>query len=254
MHRDHRKLCIIDSSIAYVGSMNISSTHLRNAQLIPGWRDTGVRVTGKPVAELARVFLDSWIPELKGTEDGRPPIDGTPVIAAQSERLKRQLYQELIESLTQAKQRIWITTAYFVPTVRILLELTRASQRGVDVVILTTRTSDAPPVRWMRSLFYRKLIRAGVRIFEYTPNILHAKSALIDERAQVGSSNLNHRSLFYDRELDVTLSLPKTVEQLSTQFILDLASSHRVVQGEWSQRLWADQPLARFAQLFRTWL
>jgi cardiolipin synthase len=251
LHRNHRKLCLIDQKTAYLGSMNISDTHLDFSDR-SGSRDTGVRLTGTPLESLQHAFDRSWCPLGLGTPDHASSNEA--VVAADSVFQKRQVYRLLLEEISRAEKRVWFTTAYFAPTLAFMAELKRAALRGVDVVILTTSESDAPVVKWFRTVCYSQLLKSGVQIYEYLPAVLHAKTSLIDDHARVGSSNLNYRSFFSDREVDVTLTHSESLAQLSQQFIRDLEQSKRMNPADWTSRALGDRCLGRLARLFRHWL
>src|SRR5207249_2714190 len=104
-------------------------------------------------------------------------------------------YKNLLRRLSRCEKRVWITNAYFIPDAFLMKKLQDAAKRGIDVRILLPRKSDIAIMPLASSMFYNRLLRSGVRIFEYLPKILHSKILIIDDWMLIGSSNLNHRSL-----------------------------------------------------------
>lgn len=234
--RNHRKVCIIDTKIAYIGSMNISQCHLDQASGGENWRDTSVRLADLDLSELVNAFEHAWshrtLKERIRTIFQQVRQD--PIIRLNNNWHRRRiLYKSLLRKIAQSKQRIWITNAYFVPDNILLRRLKEAAQRGVDVRIVLPRKSDVMMMPWASATFYFSLLKAGVRIFEYQPSMLHAKSLLIDHWALIGSSNLNHRSLLHDLEADINLTQDHTKKKLAQLFLTDLKHSNEVSLTDW---------------------
>jgi cardiolipin synthase len=133
-----------------------------------------------------------------------------------------------LKVIRNARQRIWIASAYFVPNGQLLRALMSAAKRGVDVRILLPRISDVRFMPWVSRVFYESLIKYGVEVYEYSPRVLHAKMMLVDETAWIGSSNLNHRSLLHDTELDVVLKSAHIIDKLENCFRADFRLSRRI--------------------------
>lgn len=261
--RTHRKLCIIDGKTAWVGSLNISSTHCKSHAGPGAWRDTAARVRGEPVRDLIFGFEHAWsrshTPEGKRrwTESwskklsGRSKLQSPLVRMNYTARMRRRNMREFLIRLQTARRRIWITTPYLAPTPVVIRALTRAAQNGADVRILHPRKSDVFFMPWVASVYYRPLLKAGVRIFEYLPRFLHAKSAIIDDWSIVGTSNMNRRSWVHDLEVDVVLTHDHSRHELEEEFQADLRSSeeiHSPAQGltGWLGRL--------FTYLLKDWI
>ncbi|OFY99357.1 MAG: hypothetical protein A2Z97_14895 [Bdellovibrionales bacterium GWB1_52_6] len=226
--RNHRKLCILDHHRAWVGSMNISSSHLREFSGEGVWRDTGVCVEGAAVLYLEAAFEKAWRKargplqgvqreffQWTGVDKGRWPK----LIRLNDRRSRRKYYsRELLVRIGQAKRRVWLTTPYFVPSGPLIRALRTAAERDIDVRILVPRKPDLFFMKWVSTAFYSSLISSGVRFFEYLPSVLHAKTAVIDDWATVGSSNFNHRSLLHDLEVDVVVHQPESLVELENHF------------------------------------
>ncbi|MBU6153415.1 MAG: hypothetical protein KGP28_03845 [Bdellovibrionales bacterium] len=231
--RLHRKLWIIDHKVVFTGSFNVMG--------IPH-RDTGVRLEGGPVGLLSDAFERLW------SKDSRihpRRIRLGWVRLNENKKMRRANLQDLTRRIREAKSRIWITNAYFVPPFFMLRALCRAGLRGVDVQLLLPARPDHRFMKRMAEAFYQTLLLSGVRVFEFEESFLHAKTILIDEWAMVGSTNLNHRSLIHDLELDVVLHQPRSKEMLGEQFKEDLSKSreleYRSLKFSWFSRVlqWA---------------
>jgi len=234
--RDHRKVCLIDGKIAYVGSMNISKCHLSLAMGGDNWRDTGLRLEGTDLTDLYRAFDSAWdhLPITERVREAFRQVRRNPTIRSNHSRHRRRiLYKNLLRKMSICRHHIWITNAYFVPDNFLLKRLLEAARSGVDVRILLPRKSDVTIMPWASTAFYFNLLKAGVRIFEYLPGILHAKILLLDDWALIGSSNLNHRSLLHDLEVDILLSDPQSIQALEQQFLVDLQNSREISLARW---------------------
>ncbi|MBS0350041.1 MAG: cardiolipin synthase B [Proteobacteria bacterium] len=234
--RNHRKICLIDHRIGYVGSMNISKCHLSSVLGGDNWRDTSVRIEGADLSDLYRAFELAWdhLPITERVREAFRHVRRNPMVRSNHTRHRRRiLYKNLLRKMLTCRQHIWITNAYFVPDNFLLRRLQEAAKAGVDVRILLPKKSDVAMMPWASTAFYFNLLKAGVRIFEYMPGILHAKTLLLDDWALIGSSNLNHRSLLHDLEVDVLLSQPESIQILQKQFLIDLQNSREISLARW---------------------
>jgi cardiolipin synthase len=169
-------------------------------------------------------------------------------------RNRHFFYHDLLRRISQAKQRIWITSAYFVPDHRLINHLRFAAWAGVDVRILLTQKSDIFFMPWVASVFYPKLLQAGVKIYEFIPHFIHSKTMIIDDWAIVGSTNLNHRSLFHDLEVDLVLTHESTKASLQQEFLGKLSDTRVVTEETQPRRFWYQRLFVKFLLLFRQWM
>jgi cardiolipin synthase len=237
--RDHRKLLIIDGAVAFTGGLNLGDEYDAPAQSAggeSGWRDSQLALRGPVVRDLGAVFLESWYraggPELPWSRllDTEPPREGSlrcavlPDGPVYQRRATREL---LIASLDACTERACLTSPYFAPGRGVLDAMSRAADRGVrvELVVAGTRT-DHPLLRRGARGSLERLLRRGVRVFEYDAGVLHAKSAVFDGRlAVIGSSNLDRQSLQHNYEVNIVADegdLPVALEQL---FEVDVARS-----------------------------
>ena len=234
--RNHRKVCIIDEKIAYIGSLNICKHHLSKAENGDAWRDTSVRISGIYLPELNKAFEAAWYHRTikERLREIFRQVRKDPLIRLNYTRHRRRiLYKNLLRKIVHCKSRIWITNAYFVPDNFLLKRLKDAARAGVDVRILLPRKSDVAMMPWASSTFYDSLLKARVRIFEYLPSMLHAKSLILDDWMLIGSSNLNHRSLIHDLEADINISSEEAKKVLERQFLEDLKNSREIALDSW---------------------
>jgi cardiolipin synthase len=154
-------------------------------------------------------------------------------------------YLDLLVRMLAARERIWIENAYFVPDGSLIRVLRVAAESGVDVKIVVPAFSDVVFIPWIASAFHLGLLNAGVQVFEYTKSVLHAKTMIIDEWGLVGSSNLNHRSLLHDLEVDAVLTNAESCRSLREQFERDLLSCRRITLENWNQRPLVERLIGR---------
>lgn len=255
--RNHRKVCVIDDKIAYIGSFNISKVHLSQEEGGDNWRDTAVRIEGINLNELIRAFNSAW--EHNPIQERIQNIFRTnikhPIIRINNTRFRRRtLYRELLHRISQCKSKIWMTNAYFIPDNFLLKHLSEAANRGVDVRILLPKKSDIFFMPWASSIFYLFLLKTGVRVFEYLPSMLHAKSLILDDWMIVGSSNLNHRSLLHDLEVDVEIRDPEAKIKIEQAFLADLANSEELSVQQWYLRPRYQRIFGNFFLYLKYWI
>lgn len=248
--RNHRKTCIIDRRIIWIGSFNISQSHLPQEQGGQNWRDTAVRLEGMDTENLQNAFNSTW-------ENDRSLIPRQ-IFSASSIRLnhkhRRKLRMDTLRRMDRTSFRIWITNAYFVPSDLLLRYLKRAARRGVDVRILLPGTSDVFFMPLVSAMFYRNLLTAGVRIYEYEDGILHAKLMILDDWMTVGSTNIDYISLFRNLEVEAVVYLPETKKVLEDQFLHDLNRAEEIKIDDFPQYPWWKKLLGRLLLSLKRWL
>ena len=258
--RDHRKLMVVDGRIGFIGGVNISTVYSAGSSPLasvagsdgpsddavePGWRDTHVRVEGPIVAQLQRLFIAHWnrfsTCALRGA-NYFPPIApaGTrrvAVAACDAGRRRNPFYRALLAAINAANHRIWLTTAYLVPTRRLARALVRAARRGVDVQLLLPGKSDFwAPLQAGRS-HYGRLLRAGIRLHELHDTLLHAKTCVIDGLwTTVGSSNLDWRSFLHNAEANLVVLDAGLGREMEETFARDLERAREIDRAAWARR------------------
>jgi len=235
--RNHRKLLIVDRACFYLGGFNFHRECSRNTFGDLRWRDTHLRVEGSLVAQAITAFDEYDRPRRKRRRwrDLRT-ADGylIPSLGLARRFLLHRLYRFAFH---KARQRLWITTPYFVPPASLQRELIRAARRGVDVRVLVPRRIDIRIVQWASRAVYARLLKGGVRIYEYLPRMLHAKVAVIDDGwATVGTANLDYRSLFINDELVLVITQKRICEEIAQHFLKDLEFAEEVTGEKWAKR------------------
>lgn len=256
--RNHRKVCIIDKKIVYVGSANISICHLNKEQGGENWRDTVVRLLHANITDLQQAFNAAWkhVP-IQGRIHGmfKHIADTNPRFRLNNTRHRRRvLHKNLLQRLAECKKRVWITNAYFVPDNFLLKKLNDLARSGIDVRILLPQKSDIFIMPWASYAFYESLLKSGVRIFEYLPSILHAKTLILDDWFIVGSSNMNHRSLLHDLEVDVSIQSKTCKHALVEQFLYDLTQAKEVHLQNWHKRALFQRIIGRLMLYIKYWI
>ena len=238
VRRNHRKLVTVDGRVAFVSGLCIGLVWQgQPARGLEPWRDTGVEIMGPAVAHAEASFAESWRLAGGSAADVLLMMPPTPEEAGSvylrlipTEPFTGNLLRLDLFIASLARERLWITDAYFISTGPYLEALKRAAHDGVDVRLLLPKNSD---VNWTvpvsRSL-YRPLLEAGVRIFEWNGTMIHAKTAIADSRwGRVGSTNLNLNSWIGNWEMDVAIEDASVSRTLEAHFEEDLGRSTEIV-------------------------
>ena len=241
--RDHRKILVADGRAAFTGGMNIGDEYGSSLSAHGGpWRDTHVEIEGPAAWGMAIVFTEAW--HAAGgspivLEPLAPETGGVAILVLDSRPFRGtdEITSVLAAIAGGARRRLWITNAYFAPRWRAIVRLGEAAGRGVDVRILLPGRSDVPLVRHAGHGYYAALLERGVRIFEYQPAVLHAKTLVADDFVSVaGSSNLDFRSFHINAECNVVMLDAETGRVFSEQFERDLEQSVEVTPAIWNRR------------------
>ena len=276
--RDHRKMMVVDGRIGFIGGVNISSVYSagssplaamagsgpdRGGDAKPGWRDTHMRVEGPVVAQMQRLFMRQWSRQssiaLRGTNYFPPlaPVGTRRVALAACDagRRRNPFYRALLSALDASQHRIFLTTAYLVPTRRLMRSLVRAARRGVEVRLLLPGVSDFwAPLQAGRS-HYTRLLRAGIHLHELHDTLLHAKTCVIDGVwTTVGSSNLDWRSFLHNAEANLVVLDAGLGQEMEDVFMADVARSKEIEAAEWKKRGWRQRVVETIARRFEFFL
>lgn len=246
-HRTHRKVLIVDEAVGYSGGVGIADEWKGDAKDEHEWRDTHFRFEGPIVDGLRAAFLDNWAetdPVLYEAGVDRFPEQPqagqavTMCIRGASETGWSDVATLMRTLLQMAEDHVRITTAYFVPDEELISRLCDAADRGVDVDILIPGPfADKRVVQLAAETSYARLLEHGVSIWNYQPTMLHAKIMTVDGHvANIGSANLNRRSLSFDEEIDIVALDPDLVAILDDHFEEDLTRSVRLRQRRWEGR------------------
>ena len=216
-HRDHRKIVVVDGNTAYTGGINLADEYINEEERFGYWKDAALRTEGAAVWNFTVMFLDHWNAFRPSEEDYAPFMPQAEALSAQSdgviqpygdspldeEALAETVYLNIIN---QAQRYVYIYTPYFAVGETMLEALKAAAKRGVDVRLVLPGIPDKKLIFRLTRSYYVPLLRAGVRIYEFTPGFLHAKCYVSDDRAAVvGSINMDYRSLFLHFECGALL-------------------------------------------------
>ncbi len=248
-HRDHRKLLLVDQRLAYVGGTGSTDEFWLPDEPRSPWHEVMVEMEGPLVGDWQQLFEQLWLARFSWRPSHQPAALSLPECPPAGIGLGRVAYADaaqhrdillsLLRALRGAKQRVWLATPYFLPTWKIRRALRRAAARGVEVrLLLAGRHTDHPPVRFAGQRYYPKLLRAGVRIFEYQPRFLHLKMVLVDDWVSVGSCNFDHWNLRFNLDANVEALDPDFTQAVTASFIEDFGVSREITLDDWRQRPW----------------
>jgi len=241
--RDHRKLMVIDQQVAFVGGTGLSDHYWQSSQPGCPWHDVMVRVEGPVVQDLLSLYNALW---KRCTGCSLPPgahadADGDVRVrvATSHGMYQQEIKVSFLHRVNRAQDKVWLTTAYFLPSFSVRMALRRAAKRGVDVrLIIAGPHTDQPWVFHASKRYYRRLLKAGVCIYEYQPRFLHAKMAVVDDWSSLGSCNLDHWNLRWNLEANIEVDDPDFVARLELLMQQDIQHSHEITPQEWARRPW----------------
>ena len=209
-NRDHRKICVIDGKVGYCGGINLADEYINKIDRFGVWKDTAIKITGDAVFSLTFMFLQTWnsieddneeyiryyIPNNEVRNDSLVvPYGSDPTY---KETIGENVY---IKILSQAKDYVYLTTPYLIIDDRMTNALILAAKSGIDVRIITPGIFDKKMVSWITQSSYKRLLEAGIRIFEYTKGFVHAKQYVCDDMISVvGTINMDYRSFYHHYE------------------------------------------------------
>ena len=260
-HRTHRKLLIVDGRVGFSGGVGIADNWLGDADSTDHWRDTVARVEGPVVTQMQFAFMDNWVKsrgELLTGLDYFPEVERagnqvTQVIKSSPSEGSSTVKLLYIISIVSATKSIYISNAYFVPDRDTIRALEGAVRRGVDVrAIVPGDKTDVPIVRQASRVHYELLLRRGIRIFEYQPTMMHAKTMVADGMwSTIGSSNFDDRSFRLNDEVNVNVYDAATAKRMEEIFFEDLARSREITLRKWFKRGTFDRVKEKIANVLR---
>ena len=246
-HRNHRRVVVVDGRVGFTGGIGVGEPWTGNGRQPGHWRQTDVQLEGPVVRVLQAAFAETWretTGRLLGGDEYFPPIPPRGSLAVQAvpsspARGATEAYMLFLLAIDAARSSIALTNPYFVPDDGITRALVRAAERGVDVSIITAGVAGSNLDRLMRvasRVHFPKALRAGVKIYEYQPAYLHAKTVVIDRHwVSIGSINIDNRSFALNSELNVTVLDRGLAAKMMKVFEQDLAHSRRVPPGDWKE-------------------
>ncbi|MCR5486585.1 MAG: cardiolipin synthase [Lachnospiraceae bacterium] len=234
-NRDHRKIMVIDGRIAYSGGVNLADEYINEKKLFGRWKDIGFRITGDAVGSYTYMFAEFWNAFSKekidkeeissGAQPQAPDADNGFILPyydspMRNEHTSNVLYTEL---LSLATDFVWFYTPYLMLGDALFDAMIRAAERGVDVRIIMPGIPDKKMVYRLSRSYYPDLLKAGVRIYEYTPGFVHAKAVIVDDKvACIGTVNLDYRSLFLHFECNSVFYKADIIPALKEDYLATL--------------------------------
>ncbi len=293
--RSHRKLLVVDGTVAFTGGINITDEYASPSPVAgssgtgngqkAGWRDTHIKVQGPAVAEFQRAFLEHW-EAAKGPVEMAPeyfpnnaakgsnlvrvvtnhgadllrltlgiPEDAAKKLLQQNNDGRNGVYATYLTAIREAKQQIWITQAYFAPSDEFLDLLKQAAKRGVDVRVLVPGVADVGLLPIVARNYYDEMLSAGIRLFEYQPVMIHAKTAVVDHVwSTVGSSNLDFRSFIHNDEANAVIIGKAFATEMDRLYTEDLQLSKEITLEAWRERPLGERLKEKSAALIKFWI
>lgn len=253
--RDHRKILVIDGSVAFIGGINIGKEYAGERYEGGRWRDTHAMIEGPAVRDIQFFFMENWFRNGGAIMNSRLYFPDLPemgdlllmIICTRSRKKVRPVYESYISAIRNARHSIYITNAYFIPDGRIYRTLVRAAERGVDVKLLLPGKSDVPFVKYASRYLYKKYMKRGIRIFEYSDSILHAKTAVVDGVwSTIGSSNMDRRSFRRNLEMNAVILDQGFGDLMEEIFLKDIEKSGEITLPLFEKR--------SFIEFFFEWI
>ncbi len=244
-HRNHRRVLVVDGRIGFTGGTGIGDTWTGDGRHEGHWRQTDVRVEGPIVRALQAAFVEDWREAttlLLGGDAYFPPLEPRGDLAIQSVKSSpasgaTEAYLLFLLAIESARKSVKITNPYFVPDDRMSRALGDAARRGVDVTLITAGAVQGTQNRVVRQAsqaHYGRVLEAGVKIHEYGPAMLHAKTMVVDDQwVSIGSANLDNASFALNNELNVAFMDPRLARVLTGIFDDDLKFTTPVTLEEW---------------------
>ena len=242
--RNHRKICIIDGTVGYIGGMNVADRYIDGGKKFDMWRDNHARIEGPAVASLQYSFAIDW--SFMGQELITDPLprpvsfdDGVGVQLLSSGPTAQwpNIAFQFIRVIAAAKHRVYLYTPYFLPTEALLKALQTAALAGVDVRVLMPRRSDSMMLNEASRSYVSECLRSGIKFYLYTAGMMHAKTLIVDdEYVSVGSTNFDFRSFEHNFEANIQIYSREVNAHMAEIFRDDLTSCVRILPSQWNRR------------------
>jgi cardiolipin synthase A/B len=261
--RSHVRVVVVDGEIGYTGGFGLADYWLGDGRHEGQWRETNVRFEGPAVMGLQAAFAAAWAEctgELIAGDIYFPKraftdVDGgvTAGVFFSSPTTGSTPAERFIAlSIASARKTLYVANSYFVPDDDFRTLLSLARRRGVDVRILTvSKVTDVKTTWWAGRSRYAELLQAGIRIYEYQPSMMHAKTFIVDGMwGSIGSMNFDNRSLAFNNESNLVFLDPGVGAQMDSTFMDDLRYAKEITLAEWERRPWYDRLIENGSAIF----
>ena len=251
-YRDHRKICIIDGRYSYCGGDNLADEYIHLKERFGFWRDNAVFLDGEATYSFLAMFVEMWYTSTKEeikirehlannineyTNNYVIPFSDGPNTDTHT---AYDVFQSLINTATKS---LYISTPYLIIDDEMLNAICLASKSGVDVKVLVPKIPDKKTVFMFTRAHYKKLLKSGVKIYEFTPGFNHAKNIIVDDKyAFCGTINMDYRSLFLHYECGVVIMHDEEIKKMTDDFLKAISESYNYTLDDWNSR----NPLAKF--------
>ncbi|MDE7426378.1 MAG: cardiolipin synthase [Muribaculaceae bacterium] len=260
--RNHRKICIIDDRVGYIGGMNLADRYVHGSSL-GKWRDTHLRVEGRFTAALTYSFAVDWafmgrrlelaekeLPRQSAPESEHTHTAAMQLVTSGPTGQWSNLAFLFLRAIAGAKKRIFIQTPYFLPTEALLKALQQAALAHVDVRLMIPRHTDSRMLTLASASYITECLRAGIKIYFYEGGMLHSKTMIVDdELSTVGSTNFDFRSFEHNFESNAFIYSKEVNRALVNAFMSDLGQSRRVYPDQWRKRSLAQRAAESLVRL-----
>lgn len=262
--RNHRKICVIDGEVGYIGGMNVADRYITGGKF-PVWRDTHLRVSGPVVHAMQFCFAIDW--NFMGRpllEEEHPAVEnecfrprpyaisgvGAQLLASGPTSQWSNIAMALHKAIANARKRVFIQTPYFLPTEGLLKALSVAALAKVDVRVMIPRRSDSAMLTRASASYVAECMRAGIKFYTYDAGMLHAKTIIVDDEfSSVGSTNFDFRSFEYNFEANLLLYSRELNSRMTDIFRADLLSCTRITPASWRSRPITDKAIESIVRL-----
>ena len=264
-YRDHRKILCVDGQYAYTGGVNVADEYANFIRRFGEWKDSGILLDGPGAWGLTARFIHMW--EMLGSQlhnehDYYRPLEARtgqgwcqPFADGPANNPDNPAEDMYLQCITNAHDYIWMTTPYFAVEDSIVRALCMAADSGVDVRLLLPGIPDHKYTQIVAGSYYERLISHGVKVYEFTPGFLHAKSFVADgETALVGTINMDYRSFQLHYECGVMLYGAPAIGDILRDMESIMARSAMVDLEKWSKRSWLRRGLERILRVFSIWM
>lgn len=264
--RDHQKILVVDDRVAFAGGLNLTDQYISVEAGGEGWYDTHARLEGLAVRDLAMLFRRTWIksggeryeepgPAKPALPDGAESVPAVQVFSNVWMRSRSHMRQAYLRAIKRSERTISIMNAYFIPDRGLRKAFARAASRGVNVRVIVPSRSDVPTVGYATRRLYTRLLKSGVRIFEWPGAMMHAKTGVIDGIwSTIGSYNLDRRSFLHNLEVGLIVVDTSIGDTMQQRFEEACAISREIRLEEWEQRGWWQRTKEWCCYQLRYWL
>ncbi len=253
--RNHRKLMIIDDKICFMGGFNLHEESSKKYFGDERWKDSHIGFEGELTQQLSQQFSLMWNGKLRKLHSIKSLNGFTNVLPNSSRKCRKLLLCKYLAAINNAKSFIWVTTPYFVPDSHVVKSLVKRAQQGVNIVLLIPKYTDHALLKYAAYWYYQKLLKAGIKIYEFGNRMLHSKTLIVDNSlAIIGSANVDYRSFFINHEIMLFSRQKDLLNHLNQDFDDNITLSEPVSLKQASSRSTLSVISTFVAYLMRRWL